>query len=98
MNTMQSATQSAAQSDLFSKIREQNQDFHQLSLLLLGADDPGARDDAMELLLARDRTGLERLLATANTHHVVVRAFQVLQAEWATAAVSAEQERAQKAV
>ncbi len=109
MNTMQSATQSAAQSDLFSKIREQNQDFHQLSLLLLGADDPGARDDAMESLLARDRTGLERLLATANTHHVVVRAFQVLQgraahagehelAEWATAAVSAEQERAQKAV
>ncbi|PYX36204.1 MAG: hypothetical protein DMG75_11315, partial [Acidobacteria bacterium] len=102
-------TQSATPSDLFSKVREQNQDFHQLSLLLLGSDELAAREHAMELLLGRDRDGLARLLATADTHHVVVRAFQVLQgratnvgeqelAQWAATAVSTEQERAQKAV
>jgi len=102
-------TQSATPSDLFSKVREQNQDFHQLSLLLLGSDELAAREHAMELLLGRDRDGLARLLATADTHHVVVRAFQLLQrratnvgeqelAQWAATAVSTEQERAQKAV
>src|SRR5438270_13462507 len=102
-------TQSATAADLFSKVREQNQDFHQLALLLLGSDELAAREHAMELLLGRDRDGLARLLATADTHHVVVRAFQVLQvratnvgeqelAQWAATDVSTEQERAPKAV
>ncbi len=56
-------TQSATPSDLFSKVREQNQDFHQLSLLLLGSDELAAREHAMESLLGRDRDGLARLLA-----------------------------------
>lgn len=96
-------------SSLMRKIQEQNQHFHQLSQLLLAPDDSAAQHEAVKWFSSLAEAERARVLETADTHHVIVRAFRVLQkragphgdeglAQWAAAAVEAERDRAQKAV
>lgn len=100
---------SASQVDLLSRIGGQNQYFHYLSLLLLASKDILRGEDALGWFSALDESQTATLLETADTHHVTVRAFRALQqlalhegeralADWAGAAVAAEQDRAQRAL
>src|SRR5437016_8172916 len=94
---------------LFSKIHAQNEIFHHLSVLLLASEDVIESEDSVRWFSNLDESETAKVLETADTHHVTVRAFRVLQrgavqqgdralADWSAAAVAAEQDRAQRAV
>lgn len=100
---------STLQASLLSRIGGQNQYFHHLSLLLLASDDGLQNEGALNWFSGLGESETARLLETADTHHVTVRAFRALQGlalrqgqralgDWAAAAVSAEQDRAQRAL
>jgi hypothetical protein len=98
-----------SQMSLFSKIHAQNQIFHHLSVLLLAPQDVIESEDSVRWFSNLGESETAKLLEAADTHHVTVRAFRVLQrgavqqgdralADWSAAAVAAEQDRAQRAV
>lgn len=92
-----------------STIGAQNEYFHYLSLLLLASDDVLESERTLGWFSSRGESETAKLLETADTHHVTVRAFRGLQrlavqqgdralGDWAAAAVSAEQDRVQRAL
>jgi hypothetical protein len=94
---------------LSSTICAQNEQFHQLSLLLLTPDKYVDAEESVAWFSTLGESDTTELLEIAGMHHVTVRAFRVLQrramqqgeralADWAAAAVAAEQDRAQRAV
>jgi Uncharacterised nucleotidyltransferase len=100
---------STSQIELLSRISGQNEYFHYLSELLLASDDVLDSEGALEWFSTLSENDTAKLLETADTHHVTVRAFRALQrlaikhgdralGDWAAAAVSAEQDRVQRAL
>jgi hypothetical protein len=100
---------STSEMSLSSTICAQNEHFHQLSLLLLTPDELVDADESVGWFSALGESETTKLLENADTHHVMVRAFRILHhraveegeralADWAAAAIAAEQDRAQRAI